>query len=228
MGADEPHTTMPRTYISTLGFHETRVTRPILQRQLEDEDRVILVRPPADHDDGRGADAVDYVRDMLTEIAEGATVSVKQVDPDPFVDAVQSCAGLIAEAEGTVIVNLGGGAREVFLPLSIATILHADRVDTALQYTDIDQEVREWPVPNLRASISDAAWATLETLATEETASIPELTDLTGKSKSTVTRHVDELDRADAVDTTREGKTKHVTLAPTGRLLLNSKSEQGT
>jgi len=212
-----------RTYVSTLGFHETRVTRPILRRGLDEEDTVVLVRPATESDGGRAADAVEYVRDMLGEIAPGATVPVERIDSAEFVTAVQSCGDLLRSASGKVVVNLGGGAREIFLPLTVATVLYADQVDVALQYTDVDQDVREWPVPNLTAAISENAYTTLALVGTRDEAPIPELTDASEKSKSTVTRHVDQLEAADAVRTRRDGKTKIVGIRPTGRLLLDAR-----
>jgi CRISPR-associated protein Csa3 len=213
---------MVRTYVSTLGFHETRVTRPVLRRGLDDEDTVVLVRPAHETADGRAADAVDYVTDMLAEIAPGATVETENIDTADFVGAVRACGDVLRAATGELVVNLGGGAREVYLPLTVATILSADRVDVALQYTDIRQEIREWPVPNLTATIPESARSTLALIGAREETSIPELTEASEKSKSTITRHVDRLTAVDAIETRREGKTKRVALRPTGRILLDA------
>jgi CRISPR-associated protein Csa3 len=213
-----------RTYVSTLGFHETRVTRPILRNDLDAGDAVILLRPANEADDERGANAVDYVEDMLHEIEPEATVTVEQVDVTDFETAVLECSDVLLAAEGTVIVNMGGGAREVFLPFAIATVANANHVDRALQYTDIDQDVQEWHVPNLTAQLSDNARETLALIEELGGATVPELTDASEKSKSTVTRHVNQLEGENAVTTRREGKTKHVEILTTGRLLVTDET----
>lgn len=210
-----------RTYVSTMGFHETRVTRPVLRHGLDDGDRVVLLRPDVEADGDRSADAVDYVVDMLHEIAPGATVEVERINQAEFPDAIVQCCDVIDAAAGELVVNFGGGAREVFLPLTVATILYAQRVDVALQYTDVDQSVREWEVPNLTASVPTERWQTLETIRSEgPEVSISELDEHLAPTKSTISRHVSGLAEADLVTTSMRGKTKHVSITLGGRLLL--------
>lgn len=209
------------TYVSTLGFHETRVTRPLLRDGLDDEDLVVLVRPSSDVDSDRGEDAVAYVEDMLNEIAPGAEVVVERIDHTDFETAVLECSDVLRSADGELVVNFGGGAREVFLPLTVAAILHAPEISTALQYTDIDQSVRERAIPNISADVPESEQATLE--AIEEfgpDVSIPELHEHRDVSKSTVSRHVTNLDESGLVETRMEGKTKHATSTFAGRLKL--------
>ena len=210
-----------RTYISTIGYHETRVTRPVLRNGLDDEDTVVLVRPAVEGDD-RGEDAVEHVTAMLAEIAPGATVETERIDVSEFTAATLACSDLLLAAEGRPIVNLGGGARELFLPLAVATITHAPRVDTAFQYTDVGQEVRSFPLPNLTATVPENTLPTLAAVVEHDKSSIVELATATDQSKSTVSRHVSTLDQQGAVDTDNDGQTKRITDTVTGRLLLRS------
>lgn len=213
-----------RTYVSTLGFHETRVTRPVLRHGLDDEDVVVLLRPATETDDDRGSDAVDHVEDMVDEISPGASVVTEWIDHSEFETAVLECSDVLRAAEGDLIVNFGGGAREIFLPLTIAVIAHARRIDTALQYTDIEQQVQTWRVPNLTADVSERVWPTLARIAEcDDAVSIPELTTQSEASKSTVTRHVQELAEAELVDTYTEANTKFATVTAAGQLLLRQR-----
>lgn len=215
-----------RTYVSTLGFHETRVNRPLLREGLEDEDTVVLVRPANDQDSDRGSDAVDYVEDMLHEIAPGAEIVVERVDGSDFESALVRCSQIIRGARGELVVNFGGGAREIFLPLSIATVLHSSLVDMALQYTDVDQSIREWPVPNLSVSIPESARATLEVVHNSgPDIAIPDLDDRMEQSKSTISRHVADLEAEGLVDTEMRGKTKFTSTTLSGRLKLAEESD---
>jgi len=213
-----------RTYISTMGFHETRVTRPVLRHDLDNGDRVVLLRPAVEPDTDRSADAVDYVEDMLYEIAPEADVEIEGIDESDFHRAVFECCDVLEAASGEVIVNFGGGAREIFLPLTIATILYAPAVDTALQYTDVNQSVREWDVPNLTATVPSEQWSTLEAVERmSPEVSIPDLGEELDATKSTISRHVADLADEELVTTTMRGKTKHVSITLAGELLLEGR-----
>jgi len=215
-----------RTYVSTLGFHETRVTRPVLRHELEDGDVVVLLRPATEADEGRGRDAVDHVDDMLHEIAPGASVVIERITHSEFETAVLECSDVLRGADGELVVNLGGGAREIFLPLALATVAHAELVDMTLQYTDIDQQVRERRVPNLTADVSERVWPTLATIAEHDgELSIPDITAQSETSKSTVTRHVQELAEAELVDTRAGGNTKFAMATTAGRLRLRQREQ---
>lgn len=217
-----------RTYVSTLGFHETRVNRPLLRHGLENDDVVVLVRPASEQDTDRGSDAVDYVEDMLHEIAPGADVLVERIDGSEFETAVLRCSQILRGARGELVVNFGGGAREIFLPLAIATVLHSNLVDTALQYTDVDQSVREWPVPNLAASLPENARPTLHVIHDSgPNVAIPDLDERMEPSKSTISRHVADLEAEGLVETEMRGKTKYVSATLTGRLKIAAMTGEG-
>ena len=220
-----------QTFVSTIGYHETRVTRPILQQDLADEISVVLLRPVVDGDDSRGEEAIGYVRDMLAEVAPAATVTTEQIPTHELQTAVLSCSDVLLDApeESELTVNFGGGARELFLPLTIATVMHAPLVDNAHQYTDVDQQVRALATPNLTAQIPTNAWKTLRVVnelhaeTDSDGASISELADTTGQSESTVSRHVSQLADAAAVQTTQDGQIKRVQSTVTGTLLLRAR-----
>jgi CRISPR-associated protein Csa3 len=118
---------------------------------------------------------------------------------------------------------LGGGARDILLPFAVAAIAHVRLLDSALFFSDIDGTVREWELPRLTATLQDTTRSTLGALDEEGgEASIPTLTEVTGSSKSTVTRHVNQLTDEGLVETWSKGKTKHARITLTGRLLLET------
>jgi CRISPR-associated protein Csa3 len=214
-----------RTYVSTLGFHETRVTRPVIKHGLDEGDRVVLVRPAEEGNSKRATDAVGYVEDMVEEIEPGATVTVERVDAAEFTTAVLQCSDILVaiDREREVIVNFGGGAREVLLPLLIGAVLHAPLVDRAFQYTDVDQEVRELSVPNLTAQIPSNAVDTFELIATfDGEITLPDLAGKSDRSKSTIGRHVDELADVDVIRTRMETNTKYISLSQTGEFVYRA------
>jgi len=213
-----------RTYISPIGYNPTSVTRVLLSRGLETDDMAVLLRPKTDTDDNRAQEAITDVERMLNEIEPEVSTSIEVIPHDDFPTAVLDCSDIIRAANGTVIANLSGGARDIFLPFTVAVLAHAPSIDTALAFSDIDGKVREWGLPVLTADIPNSAWNTLGLIAeAEESISIPDLTEQTQHAKSTVTRHVNQLNDSDAVTTRQEGKTKYVELSFAGRLLIREK-----
>jgi CRISPR-associated protein Csa3 len=214
-----------RTYVSTLGFHETRVTRPVIKNGLDDGDRIVLVRPAEEGNTDRATDAVGYVKDMVEEIEPGATVTVERVDTTEFTTAVLQSSDILSaiDPERELNVNFGGGAREVLLPLLIAAVLHAPLVDQAFQYTDVDQEVQALPVPNLTTQIPSNAVDTFELIATiGEEVTLPDLAAESERSKSTIGRHVEALAESGVVTTRMETNTKYIICSQTGRLMYRA------
>ena len=213
-----------RTYISPIGYNPTSVTRVLLSRGLETDDMAVLLRPKTDTDDNRAQEAITDVERMLNEIEPEVSTSIEVIPHDDFPTAVLDCSDIIRAANGTVIANLSGGARDIFLPFTVAVLAHAPSIDTALAFSDIDGKVREWGLPVLTADIPNSAWNTLGLIAeAEESISIPDLTEQTQHAKSTVTRHVNQLNDNDVVTTRQEGKTKYVELSFAGRLLIRGK-----
>ena len=218
-----------RTYVSTSGFHETRVTRPVIKNGLSDGDRIVLVRPAEGGSSDKADDAVRYVKDMVQEIEPEATVTVERIDAADFTTAVLQCSDILLaiDSEREIIVNFGGGAREVLLPLLIGIVLHAPLVDRAFQYTDVDQEVQGLSVPNLTTQIPSNAVDTFELIATiDEEVTLPALAAESERSKSTVGRHVEALAESGVVTTRMETNTKYVMCSQTGQLMYRADAVQ--
>ncbi|WP_128478969.1 CRISPR-associated CARF protein Csa3 [Halorussus pelagicus] len=215
-----------RTYLSTLGYHETRLTRPILKHGIDEGDEVVVVRPDQDGTDDRAAEALDSVEAFVSEIEPNVCFTVEGVPTDDFGGALIACSDVLRAAEGTVVVNFGGGAREVLLPLATATLAHVECVESVLNFGDTDHAVHEWTLPDLTANPPAKTLDTLQLLATvEEPVSISELAEQSAVAKSTVGRHISQLAEAGAVNTEQTGKTKQVELTLTGEMLLRTQTE---
>jgi CRISPR-associated protein Csa3 len=209
-----------RTYLSAIGFNSTSVTRPILSHGIDTGDEVVLIRPNQ-VPDSRAEEAIEDVERLLQEIEPEISLTTEQITHDDFETALLESSDLIRAAEGDRIVSLGGGARDVLLPFAIAATTHVRLLDTVLFFSDLDGPVQEWSLPRLTASIQETTAATLQTIVdTDDGISIPELTNRTGVSKSTVTRHVTTLANKGAIETWTDGKMKYAQATITGRLLL--------
>jgi CRISPR-associated protein Csa3 len=143
-----------RTYLAPLGFDSRRVVRPVLSEGLDEGDRVVLLQPSDSSE--RGKDASEEVKEVLTQVVPGLDIETEHLPYTDFIETTLYCADLIQEAKGEVIVILGGGVRELLLPLTTATFSSENYVDTVLQVGDMDSSVRQIPSINLRANVSDA------------------------------------------------------------------------
>lgn len=208
-----------RTYVSTIGYYDTRVVRPVLDQGLNANDVVVLLRPY--NDDSDGDSAVADVKQIFSELGPDVDVVVEQITYDEFPTAVMECVDVLVAAEGETIANFGGGPREIFLAFTIAALVTADQIDTVLQFTDIDEEVRQVRLPELMAAPPSKTHTTLQAVAIagQET-TLPEIAEQSGQSRSTVGRHLDALESAGAVETEKQGKTRQVQLTLGGQLRL--------
>ena len=209
-----------RTYLAPLGFDSRRVVRPVLSEGLDKSDRVVLLQPAKSSD--QSEDAFEEVADVLTQVVSDLELESEQLPYTDFVETTLLCTDLIQAAEGETIVVLGGGAREILLPLTVATFSNENYIDTILQVGDIDSSVRRIPQLNLRGNISNAEATLLADLTALDTPlSISEIATELEKSKSTVARHVDSLELEGFVQTTKEGRTKTVEQTDSGRIFLS-------
>jgi CRISPR-associated protein Csa3 len=218
--ADEDIENM-RTYLAPLGFDSRRVVRPVLSEGIDADDHVVLLQPATDSE--RGDDAFVEVEDILTQVVSDLDLETKALPYSDFVETTLLCVELIQAADGESIVILGGGAREILLPLTVATFSSPDSVDTILQVGDIDSSVRRIPQLNLRGDVSDAEAGLLAEVDNLDTPlSISQIADEVGKSKSTVARHVSSLELGGFVSTEKEGRSKKVSITDSGRVFLKT------
>lgn len=200
-----------RTFVSPIGYNTTSVTRPLLSYGVDSGDQIVLVRPLEESDNNRAAEAIDDVERLLSEIEPEIDLATERIPHDDFEAATLACSDVLAAAAGELVVNLGGGARDVLLPFAVAAVTHAADVDTVLFFSDVDGSVREWELPRLTETPTES---TTETLAVVVDAggpvSLSTVTDRRDVSKTTVARHVDDLEAVGAVRTWSDGKAKRV------------------
>lgn len=211
-----------RTYLAPLGFDSRRVIRPVLSEGVDESDRVVLLQPANSSD--QSEDAFGEVKEVLTQVVPNLELESEHLPYTDFVETTLLCADLMQAAEGETIVVLGGGAREILFPLTVATFTNENHIHTVLQVGDIDSSVRRIPRLNLRGNISDAEATLLADLKDMDTPlSISDIATVLDKSKSTIARHVDSLASENLVITSKEGRTKTVEITDSGRIFLKSR-----
>lgn len=214
-----------RTYIAPLGFDSRRVVRPVLSEGIDEDDQVILLQPSDTSD--RGVDAYEEVEEILKQVVPDLDLKNHQLPYTDFVETIISCTDFIQAAEGETIVILGGGAREILLPLTLSTFSCSYAVDTVLQVGDIDGGVQRVPRLNLRGNISSGEAEFLASLSDIALPlSVSDIADQVGKSKSTVARHVKRLETERLVRTAKEGRSKSVEITDSGRIFLSTRGPQ--
>ena len=159
---------------------------------------------------------------MIAQIEPDVDIETTEVPHDDFEAAIGRCGSLIDDADGEIVVIFGGGARDIFLPLTIAALSRTQQIHANYQFSDIDGEVRERLLPDLTANIPAQTETTLDTISTlDAPISLSSITDSVSVSKSTITRHVKLLEQQGLITSETHGKTKVVELTVTGRLLLS-------
>lgn len=211
-----------RTYVSPIGYDSRRVTRPVVDVGLSAEDRVILLRPNAETDTERATQAVADVEQLLQKIEPAAETSVERVSTDDFETTLRECCQILRSIpdDRELAVSLGGGARDVLVPLSIASTVLAERIDRTLFFSDLDGSVSEWSLPQFGASIPERTTETFAAIVNADGwTSLAEIEEKTGQSRSTVIRHVNDLEATNVVEADDSEKAKRVRASLTGELL---------
>ena len=211
-----------RTYISPIGYDTRRVTRPVINRGLDSEDELVLLRPGGETDTERATQTIADVEQFLQEIEPNYRQRVEHVVTDSFEETVRDCCQIVSDVgdDREIVVSLGGGARDILLPLTVAALVYARRIDAALFFSDLDNSVQEWTLPDLTARISDRAFRTFEVIVEADGwLSLSTITEETEQSKSTVIRHVNDLESSNVVVADTSEKAKRVRVTFSGELL---------
>lgn len=211
-----------RTYISPIGYDTRRVTQPALSSGLDTDDQMFLLRPDTDTGSERAQQAIADVEQLLQNIAPGVRIEIQHVSVASLKTTVRDCCAIIDRVADTeeLLVSLGGGARDLLLPLTISAIVRADDIDQTLFYSDLNSEVREWTLPRLTTQLPQRALGTLDLIMQgDEWQTLSALAAQSEHSKSTVIRHVNDLADAELVETKSVEQVKHVRGSFTGRLL---------
>lgn len=180
---------------------------------------MLLLRPADDKADSRAQEAVDDLERMVTQVQPQVSVENRYVTHDEFETAVVECSDIITKITDSLVVNLGGGPREIYLPLVTAILAHPNATKKVLQFSDLDDSVRQIELPRITGGVSQPALETRRSVVmTDAGIGIPDLADRVDKAKSTVSRHIRELEEAGAVRTEIHGKTKVIIPTVSGKL----------
>lgn len=211
-----------QTFVGPIGYDSTRVTRPVLRHGVSNGDTIRLLHPerPDDDEDARAQEAITDVERMIGELEPTVSVDPVPTPTVPFEETFNRCLGTLDDAEGELVVILGGGVREIYFPLGLAAVTRKDRLDATLQYSDLDGSVREIELPPVQTNFTESVEQTLAAITKNSRVSLADLARTVEPSKSTVSRHVDKLETENLVSTKFEGKSKVVEPTERGQIYL--------
>jgi CRISPR-associated protein Csa3 len=193
----------------------------VLTYGLEEQDEIVLIHP-TDHDNPRAEEAKDDIRRMLAELQPNIEVRPVTLDPGEFFDGIRRTATQVDAAEDNVVLILGGGARDIYLPVAFVAFVRQSAIDTILQFSDITGSVSELTIPDFLHPPGDSVIETLKTIVDEgDEVSLSLIADSIGFSKSTVARHVTELEKREFVRSEMDGKSKMVYPTEQARLAVD-------
>lgn len=210
-----------RTYLAPLGFDSRHVVRPVLSEDIDPGDRILLLQPATGSE--RSDDVFNEVEYILTQVVSDLDLETEALPYSNFVETTLYCVEFIQPADSETIVILGGGAREILFPLTVAIFSSVDSVDTILQVGDIESNVRRIPQLSLRGNVSDAEAGLLaEVDKIDAPRSISQIANEVGKSKSTVARHVSSLESEGFVSSEKDGRSKRISITDSGRVFFEN------
>ena len=97
--------------------------------------------------------------------------------------------------------------------------MFARKIDQALFFSDLDSTVREWSLPALTAQVPTRTYESFTTItAAEGWISLSTIAEQTDQSKSTVIRHVNDLEEIGVIESDTREKTKLVRASFSGEL----------
>jgi CRISPR-associated protein Csa3 len=198
------------------------VTQPVTDTGLQAGDRLVLLRPSDETDTERAEQAIADVRQLLQKIEPNCEIVTEHIVTESFEETVRECCQVFStvEPDREFIVSLSGGARDILLPLTVASLVYAQRIDTTLFYSDLNSETREWSLPTLVTSVPDRTFDTFDMLVSVDGwSTLSDVAAETDHSKSTAIRHVNDLEDAGVVESDTSKKAKRVRATFTGELL---------
>jgi len=220
-------TQLMKTYLSPLGFDTSHVISLIVRCGIERGDRICLIRPEFGKD-ARADRAIEAIREMSQKISGDISVDVLRVDNRNIETMILALLDEIRastppfRSDGSLIVNLSGGPREVLVALTTATLILAPHIHQCAIFSDIERETEIYKPPRLPFSIDERSLQILADVAAHNPTSISEIAKRAQISESTASRVCAKLASKELIQVQQEKQSRLVTLQFGGKILLKS------
>jgi len=208
-----------KTYISLSGFDSSQIVSLIVKYGIEGGDCIILIRPEEEKDP-RGEQTVQAIRDLSRQIDSSIDLKIYRVNHRNFEEMVVSLKSLIENAKGSIIANISGGPREIFLAFTIACLSLSNKIFKTTSYSDIDRCLNDIVLPSISAELEEKQKQILLDIIDNQPTNIGDIAKRLSFSESTISRQVSRLADLKALYLVPKGKTKEIRITLTGKLLL--------
>jgi CRISPR-associated protein Csa3 len=208
-----------KTYISLSGFDSSQIVSLIVKYGIEGGDCIILIRPEEEKDP-RGEQTVQAIRDLSRQIDSSIDLKIYRVNHRDFEGMVVSLKDLIENAKGSIIANLSGGPREIFLAFTVACLSRSNKIFKTTSYSDIDRRLNDIVLPNISAELEEKQKQILLDIIDNQPTNIGDIAKRLFVSESTISRQVARLADLKALYLVPKGKTKEISITLTGKLLI--------
>lgn len=205
------------TFVSTLGFDTSHLQNLLVTEDVEDGDRLLIVRP--DDDDSRGENAVKDVEGMVDMIDVGIMTDVRLFDPEGYEETTATLVELLDTAEDEVVVNLAGGDRALLIPLAVAAMSTTTEVRATHLRSDVTRESHEIQLPTVHPGLNDRDSDVLRYIVNNGPVSNTRIAAATEKSESTVYRSIETLKEMGYVSVENDGGSNSVEPTFVGKLM---------
>jgi CRISPR locus-related DNA-binding protein len=207
------------TFVSTLGFDTSHLQNLIVDKDIEDGDHILLVRP--DDDDSRGENAVQDVKKNVDMLEIDLTTEVLRFDPHEFEETVITLVDRLSETDEAV-VSLAGGDRALLVPLTVAAMSTSTEVRSVHLRSDVTRESSEIGLPQVCLALGDDDDRDILTYVVENgPVSNKQIAAMLGKSEATVHRRVMDLSELGYINVERNGAENSVDTTLLGKLAQN-------
>ena len=122
--------------------------------------------------------------------------------------------------KGSIIANLSGGPREIFLAFTIACLSRSNKIFKTTSYSDIDRRLNDIVLPNISAELEEKQKQILLDIIDNQPTNIGDIAKRLFVSESTISRQVARLADLKALYLVPKGKTKEIRITLSGKLLI--------
>lgn len=204
------------TFLLTLGFDTTAITKCLVKENVKENDKVIILRPSGEKDD-RGKQAIKDIEDFLSKIGNVELITKNFHPATPF-KAAAEIISLINNMEEDNVVGITGGSREIILPFLIGIISKTRKINEFYMFSDIDRRLRRYDLPNLLFNPDKKDLSIL--LSTKKYKRMHILAENLDMSQSTISRRCSKLKENKLLKSKRKGKNKMFKITKYGKVIL--------
>lgn len=201
----------------SFGFDTGIVMRTLSDYSLMSGDTIVLVVPDGENE--RKRSSIEEVRRFLSSLGERGlllSLDVLEVNDVDVEDCVRRIASYIISHEKSQLhLEATGGVRSICTAMVIAGVLMGDRVESFATQSEAASKKVFAPLPMCGSELTKPKLELIDVLA-ESPMPLKKLASWVKKDVSTVSRHLDELERRGLVKKESDGYMSNYALTPYG------------